>query len=197
VLWCSDLRGFTSLAGAVEPLALIRVLNDVFDCQVPAIERHGGEVLKFIGDGLLAIFPLDAKDGGDVRGDADSHARRRCDDALEAASDAMGALSALNDRRAAEGQRAVRVGLALHVGDVAYGNIGGAGRLDFTCIGSAVNLASRLEGLTARLDRPVVASADFARLSTRPMQPAGRFDLKGVAESQAVFAFDDGPLARW
>jgi len=185
VLWCSDLRGFTELAGSVAPSTLIGVLNDLFECQVPAIERHGGEVLKFIGDGLLAIFPL---------GDADAaRAHAVGDAAVAAASEAFAALASLNDARAGRGEPPIRFGLALHVGDVAYGNIGGAGRLDFTCIGPAVNLAARLEGLTGKLTHPWVASAEFARLTTRPMKEVGAFELKGVAGSQTVFAPAAGP----
>jgi adenylate cyclase len=189
VLWSSDLRGFTELASTVEAGALIRVLNDLFECQVGAIQQHGGEVLKFIGDGLLAIFPIE---GG---GRSESAA---CDAALDAAAEAYQALAALNDARTGRGEPPVRVGLALHVGDVAYGNIGGAGRLDFTCIGPAVNLAARLEGLTGRLGRPVVASEDFARRTTRRMDTAGEFELKGVASAQKVFVPAEGArLMSW
>jgi adenylate cyclase len=160
----------------------------VFECQVPAIERHGGEVLKFIGDGLLAIFPFGA-------GETDG---ARCDDALDAAVDASRALRDLNEARAARGDERLRVGTALHPGEIVYGNIGSAGRLDFTCIGSAVNLASRLEGLTARVDRPVVMSAAFAALTRHPVVAVGTFELKGVAAPETVYACAEGhPLAAW
>jgi adenylate cyclase len=185
VIWCSDLRGFTELAGRVEPVRVIRFLNDLFDSQVTAIDRRGGEVLKFIGDGLLAIFPID---------ETDRPAARQCDAALDATADALGALKNLNDANVPRGDPALRFGLALHVGDVAYGNIGGKARLDFTCIGPAVNLASRLEGLTSRLGRPVVASEAFAGLTTRPMKDVGSFELKGVAGAQRVFAPAEGEL---
>jgi adenylate cyclase len=179
VLWFSDLRDFTSMSAALGPGDTIRVLNDLFDCQVPAIEEEGGEVLKFMGDGLLAIFPF---------GDADRPPGRLCDAALAAAGRAFEALARRNQRRAAAGEPSIRFGLALHVGEVAYGNIGGSGRLDFTCIGAAVNLAARLEGLTGRLELPIVVSADFARLSSRPMRSLGVFELKGVAEPTEVYA---------
>lgn len=175
-IWFSDLRGFTELAGSIDPTSLIRVLNELFECQVPAIERRGGEVLKFIGDGLLAIFPVN--DAGDAA---------LCDAALDAAAESFDALAKLNDARTARAEAPIRFGLALHFGDVAYGNIGGAGRLDFTCIGPAVNVASRLEGLTSKLGLRLVASAEFARRTTRPMRPLGAFELKGVAEAQDVF----------
>ncbi len=188
-IWFSDLRGFTELAGATDPPALIAILNDVFECQVPAIEKHGGEVLKFIGDGLLAIFPIPADT---------SRASAMCDGALAAATDAFAALRTLNETRAGRHEEAVRFGLALHLGDVAYGNIGSSKRLDFTCIGPAVNVASRLEGLTGKLRRPLVASEEFARLASMPMISLGQFDLKGVATAQEVMAPPAGdPLSRY
>lgn len=174
VIWFSDLRGFTALSSQVEPREIIQVLNQLFDCQVPAIEKRGGEVLKFIGDGLLAILPL--------QGEAN---QGQCDAMLEAADEAFLALAAHNAQVPKE--RAIRFGLALHVGEVAYGNIGGASRLDFTCIGPAVNLAARLEGLTGKLHRDVVLSAEFARHTTRPLEPLGTFELKGVPGPQQAF----------
>ena len=177
VIWFSDLRGFTALSGEVAPKSLIHTLNEVFDCQVLAIQKHGGEVLKFIGDGLFAIFPTNgAQDQSTI-----------CNRALDAATEAFLALGSLNERRLARGEPVVRFGLALHVGEVAYGNIGGAARLDFTCIGPAVNLAARLEGLTGKLGHDIVVSEAFAALTSRPMKDAGRHALKGITEPQRVF----------
>jgi adenylate cyclase len=173
VIWFSDLRGFTEMSSRCAPGAILDVLNELFDCQVPAIEEHGGEVLKFIGDGLLAIFALDKQ--GDVR--------KRCSDALLAARDSFAALDLRNER---SGQP-IRFGLALHVGEVAYGNIGSASRLDFTVIGSAINLAARLEGLTGKLDRRIVLSSDLATYAAVPLTDLGEFDLKGVPGRQRVF----------
>lgn len=175
-LWFSDLRDFTSLSAHLGPGRIIGVLNELFDCQVPAIEAHGGEVLKFMGDGLLAVFPF-------CMGPSD---RQVCDGALEAARQAYAALDARNARPGAE--PTLRFGVALHVGDVAYGNIGGASRLDFTCIGPAVNLAARLEGLTSKLARRVVVSAEFAALTTAPLTQLGTFELKGVPAAVEAFA---------
>jgi adenylate cyclase len=186
VLWFSDLRGFTALSASLPTSAVLAVLNGLFDCQVPAIERHGGEVLKFMGDGLLAIFPI---------GDAGASPATVCEAAFTAAEEAMSALRTFNATRA--GEPPIRFGLALHVGEVAYGNIGGAARLDFTCIGPAVNVASRLEGLTGKVDRPVVVSADIARLTARATTPLGAFELKGVPAPEAVFAPADGILSAW
>jgi len=178
VIWFSDLRGFTALSGSIEPDALIRTLNEIFDCQVNAIQRHGGEVLKFIGDGMLAIFPTGPT--ADKPG--------ACNRALDAATAAFKALETLNTKRSERGDKPMRFGLALHIGDVAYGNIGGAGRLDFTCIGTAVNLAARLEGLTGQLKRDIVVSSAFAALVNRPMDAIDRFTLKGVPNPELVFA---------
>ena len=155
------------------PPEIIAVLNELFDCQVPAIDAHGGEVLKFIGDGLLAIFPLAAPD--DVA--------KQCADALAAATDAFAAL----DVRNARALEPIRFGLALHVGELAYGNIGAASRLDFTAIGPEVNLAARLEGLTGKLDRRIVLSAELARHAAVPVLDLGGFELKGVPGDQRVF----------
>jgi adenylate cyclase len=167
VIWFSDLRGFTSLSATLQPRDIIAVLNDLFECQIPAITRHGGQVLKFIGDGLLAVFPIASPEQRSAR----------CDDALAAAKEAFAALDALN----ASGTNAIRFGLALHVGQVAYGNIGAAGRLDFTCIGAEVNLAARLETLTGKLDRNIVVSSELAAATSAKVEPLGTFELKGIA----------------
>ncbi|HEY4221315.1 MAG TPA: adenylate/guanylate cyclase domain-containing protein, partial [Myxococcota bacterium] len=150
VIWFSDLRGFTSMSSALPPATIIATLNDVFDCQVPAIELRGGEVLKYMGDGMLAIFP--------IVDDSDDAVRARCDEAIAAAQEAFASLEVLNGRRSGKGEASVRFGIALHIGDVAYGNIGGANRLDFTCIGEAVNLSARLEALASKVGRPVILS---------------------------------------
>jgi adenylate cyclase len=173
VIWFSDLRGFTEMSSRRSPPEIIAVLNELFDCQVPAIDAHGGEVLKFIGDGLLAIFPLAGPE--DVA--------MRCADALAAATDAFAAL----DVRNARALEPIRFGLALHVGELAYGNIGAASRLDFTAIGPEVNLAARLEGLTGKLDRRIVLSAELARHAAVPVLDLGGFELKGVPGEQRVF----------
>lgn len=175
VIWFSDLRGFTQMSDTVAPGTLIRTLNELFDCQVPAIQKHGGDVLKFMGDGMLAIFP--------IQGEVEPVCKR----ALEAATDAFAALDKLNAARKERGETELRFGLALHVGDVAYGNIGGENRLDFTCIGPAVNLAARIESLASRLDRALLLSRDFASLLPGRVVSLGEHALKGVARPQAVY----------
>jgi adenylate cyclase len=178
VIWFSDLRGFTAMSASRSPHEMIGVLNELFDCQVPAIDAHGGEVLKFIGDGLLAIFPF--ANEGDVR--------KRCADALAAAREAFAALDARN----ATADTPIQYGLALHVGEVAYGNIGGAQRLDFTAIGPAVNLAARLESLTGKLGRRIVLSSELAAHATVPLVELGAFELKGVPGAPRVFGLAAG-----
>lgn len=176
VVWFSDLRGFTTLSEKSAPKDIILVLNRLFDCQVPAVEAAGGEVLKFLGDGMLAIFPIDA------RRPAEQAAAR----ALQAAKEAFAALDASN-ASLPEGER-IAFGIALHPGDVAYGNVGGLARLDFTCIGPAVNLASRLEGLTGQLGRRLLMSEQMAALLGGGTELVGSFALKGVVEEQRVYA---------
>ena len=178
-IWLSDMRGFTRLADRLEPQALVDLLNRYFDCQVPPIVEHGGEVLKFMGDGLLAIFPIGAEaDPGKV-----------CAGALGAAYRARANVA---DLQAATGEAtAVRFGLALHLGNVLYGNIGSGNRLDFTCIGPAVNLAARLEKLAGQLGRTILASQDFARHCDDALTPIGDFAIAGFADRQTAFGLAD------
>ena len=138
-IWLSDMRGFTTLSERLPPKELIALLNRYFDAQVPAILEGGGEVLKFMGDGLLAIFPIAAgSEVGEV-----------CRRTLSCAQEFKHSIAELPPP--GENEAPIRFGLALHVGEVMYGNIGGGNRLDFTCIGPAVNLAARLEKVAAKL----------------------------------------------
>jgi adenylate cyclase len=173
-VWLSDMRGFTALSERSPPQAVIERLNVYFGCQVPAILEHGGEVLKFMGDGLLAIFPID---GGQ---DAASVCRR----ALDCARDFRGRVAALPRQ---EDGDAIRFAVALHAGEVMYGNIGGGNRLDFTCIGPAVNLAARLEKVAAKLGEAVVASAEFAAHYPERFRPLGEHSVAGFTAPQPVF----------
>ncbi|HKY41257.1 MAG TPA: adenylate/guanylate cyclase domain-containing protein [Polyangiaceae bacterium] len=176
-LWFSDLRGFTVLADRIPRDELIDLLNDAFESQVTSVEEHDGEVLKFIGDGLLAIFPVNDATSPELT----------CQHALAAARACESRLAVVNDARAARSAPTIEYGLALHFGDVMYGNIGAPGRLDFTVIGPAVNLAARLEGVAAQLGRPLVLSATFASLSGAAVTSAGVHSLKGVTEPCEVF----------
>jgi adenylate cyclase len=178
-IWLSDMRGFTALADRLAPQLLIGLLNRYFDAQVPAILERGGEVLKFMGDGLLAIFPVapDDPDGAAA-----------CANALAAARDARARIAALGKTEDAYG---LRFGLALHLGELLYGNIGGESRLDFTCIGPAVNLAARLEKLAGELGRAILASGDFARRCPGELVPVGEFALRGFDAAQRVYGLAD------
>jgi adenylate cyclase len=144
-----------------------------------AVEANGGEVLKFIGDAMLAIFP--------VEGDVVAAGRN----ALDAVRVAKAAVDTENERRASSGGPRIRYGLALHVGDVMYGNIGGDARLDFTVVGPAVNLTSRIESMCKNLDRSPLLSAEFARLSGVEAEYLGEFELKGVGEKQPIYGLSE------
>jgi adenylate cyclase len=182
VIWLSDMRGFTALSDRLSPERVVDILNRYFDCQVPAILKNGGEVLKFMGDGLLAIFP--------TVGDSTNIAEV-CSRALAAARETRASVSNLNTTQGAWSRQHVRFGLALHVGQVLYGNIGGGNRLDFTCIGPAVNLSARIEKLAGKLCRTVVASADFVRYSEAEWDHVGTFSVAGFSSPQNVFGLHD------
>ena len=177
VIWTCDLRGFTGISDSQPATDTIAMLNAFFDCTVGPVEAHGGEVLKFVGDGFLAIFRRE-EDGGEARA---------CK-VLDAAAQAIERVEALNRTRADGGEPALDFGLALHEGEVMYGNIGAAGRLDFTVIGPAVNLAARLEGLSKTLGRKPLLSADFARHCPRALDSLGQHALRGLGAPIEVFA---------
>jgi adenylate cyclase len=185
-IWLSDLRGFTPLSDRLSPEAVVEILNLYFDCQVPAILDHGGEVLKFMGDGLLAVFPIAADN---------SDAEAVCTRALEAARKSRDAVAAMTYANGGDARGGFRFGLALHVGKVLYGNIGGGNRLDFTCIGPAVNLAARIEKIAGRLNRSVVASTEFARHADGPWSDLGRFAVAGFAAPERVYGLPDEDTA--
>lgn len=176
-IWLSDLRGFTALSDRLPAETVVDILNHYFDCQVTAIRGHGGEVLKFMGDGLLAVFPID-----EYVGDA-AHV---CARVLEAARESRASVAALAFPVGGVVER-FRFGVALHVGHILYGNIGGGNRLDFTCIGPAVNLAARLEKITGRLGRTVVASEGFANVCRHDWDELGEFPIAGFSKAQRVY----------
>ncbi len=173
-----DLRGFTALSDKLEADEIIATLDDYFDCMIEPIKALGGEVLKFMGDGMLAIFPMD-----------DRTAQLACQSALAAAEEGVRNLTALNQRREANGQKKLGVGVGLHAGEVIFGNIGSADRLDFTVIGRAVNEVSRVESLTRVLDRPILMTADFAEYHDdgRALRSLGFHGLSGVSRPAEIF----------
>lgn len=175
VIWLCDLRGFTNLSEALPRDALIDLLNSYFGPMCDAVVSQGGEVLKFIGDAMLAIFPIG------------THAAQTCAAALRAAELAQSALLEENDRRRESGLPQIEYGLALHIGDVMYGNIGSDTRLDFTVIGPAVNLTARIESMCRPLGRSLLLSSDFVTAGGIAASSLGSHQLKGVAVSQEIF----------
>jgi class 3 adenylate cyclase len=180
VLLFGDLRGFTELSEALPPEAVTAALDAWFDRVAGAVHAFGGEVLKFIGDGVLAIFPIGE------RGAAFS-----CDAALSAVGAARAGMAHLNRSRGEQGLPPLAFGLALHLGEMLWGNVGTADRLDFTAIGPAVNLASRLEGLCRPLGRTVLLSGAVALETTRALVPLGDHALRGIAAPCAVFGLPE------
>jgi adenylate cyclase len=178
VLWSSDLRGFTERSDRLAGNHMIAMLNALFDAQAHAIATHGGEILKFIGDGLLAIFPVEQP------GKAATAAR--C--ALEAAMQAVEAARGLKHDPSIVDEPPLEIVVALHIGTAIYGNIGAADRLDFTVIGPAVNLVSRIESVAKGLNLPIVVSDDFASAYGKPLRPLGRHQLRGLAAPHDLFA---------
>ncbi|MDA9527742.1 adenylate/guanylate cyclase domain-containing protein [Bradyrhizobium sp. CCBAU 25338] len=174
-----DLRDFTKISDNWPRDDVIDLLNDYFDAMSEPIARHGGEILKFIGDGLLAIFPLSAPDA--------------CANLLHAVAEARQAMAALNERNQGTGRAPLNYGIGVHVGDVMYGNIGSTSRLDFTVIGPAVNMASRLEALTKTIGKKVLLSRAFAELVEREfaLEHVGQHEVRGFNEPIELFAYPE------
>ena len=172
-----DLRGFTQISDNWPRDDVIDLLNGYFDAMSEPIARHGGEILKFIGDGLLAIFPLDQPNA--------------CANLLHAVTEARQAMTALNEKNGETGAAPLKYGIGVHVGDVMYGNIGSSTRLDFTVIGPAVNMASRLEALTKQLGKPVLLSHAFADLvkSDFDLERVGEYPVRGFNDPVELFAY--------
>jgi class 3 adenylate cyclase len=178
-LLCADLRNFTALSEATDPPVMIAALDAWFDRIAGAVHAFGGEVLKFIGDGVLAIFPVTGPPAA------------ACEAALRAVAAARAGMAHLDALRQAQGLPPLPFGAALHLGEMLWGNIGAADRLDFTAIGPAVNLVSRLEGLCRPLGRSVLISGAFAAETTTPLIPLGEHMLRGIAARCAVFTLPD------
>jgi adenylate cyclase len=170
----ADMRDYTRISAVLSPEDAVDLLNNLFDCLVPPIEEEGGEVLKYLGDGLLAIF----RDRGDDMGGA-------AQSALTAASNALQRIVTTN----AEGRFLVpvSVGIALHHGDAAYGNVGSGQRLDFTVIGRDVNLANRLAKLNKKLGEPLLMTKPFVERLWGDPEPLGAHELDGFDEKIEVY----------
>jgi adenylate cyclase len=180
VIWISDLRDFTLLSERLAPEQIIIALNDCCGRLVGAIHPFGGEVLKFIGDGLLAIFPL-----------APHGTKAACAAAFSAVRAARQGMVGLDEQRVRAGLPPLPFGVALHLGDVIYGNIGAPDRLDFTAIGPAVNLTSRIEGLCRRLDCPVLISQAVATQCNERLTPMGQHSVRGIEEPVSLFTLPE------
>ncbi len=182
VIWVSDLRGFTDLSDRLSGPQVTAILNAYFEGLVEAVDAEGGEVLKFIGDGLLAAFPF-----GEERRPEEAAAA-----ALAAAKGATAALARLNAQppealAEIDGWHPLRNGIALHEGEVFFGNVGGPRRLDFTVIGQAVNEASRVEALSKALGQTLLITAPVAAYLNEPLEDLGSHRLRGLAEPLALF----------
>ena len=186
VVWYADIRGFTAIADTTPGLVVIELLNVIFETLTAALRPRGGQVLKFLGDGMLAIFPF-----------VDATRDETCSQAIDAAAEAMEDLDRLNAERQEAGKPIAAVDLALHLGEVLYGNVGAVDRLDFTVIGPAVNEVARIETLCEPLGRRVLISAELAAVvcDRRRLEPLGHHTLRGVRDPREIYALDLGSKA--
>jgi adenylate cyclase len=185
-IWLCDLRDFTLLSETSPSAEVIQLLNDYFEIMAGPVTDHGGEVLKFIGDAMLAIFP--------IQDDLDRD--RACRTALTAAEEALTRLARTNAERRGRGEREIDLGLALHTGTVTYGNIGAPDRLDFPVIGPAVNLTARIAGLCRPLKRQLLASERFASPCGSELVSLGKHEMRGLGEPQQIFGLPDSAITR-
>ncbi|MDJ0780003.1 MAG: adenylate/guanylate cyclase domain-containing protein [Gammaproteobacteria bacterium] len=179
-LWFSDLRNFTRLTEILPPEQLLEMLNTYFEFVSAAVTARGGEILRFIGDAMLIVFPIDENMCDKTAANA----------AVDAAIDAFDSLATLNHRRRRQGQPQIEFGVGLNIGEVVYGNVGAPDRLDFTVMGPAVNRTARLESLTKELERPILFSGEFAALLNNPKRSLGHHAMKGIDAPQEVFALE-------
>ncbi len=180
VIWYSDMRDSTRLGDTLSAQEFLKTVNSYFECTAGAVLANGGEVLRFIGDAVLAIFPI-----------RDGDSQSACELAMAAALDAEVRLRSTNQERARDGQESLDYGLALHLGDVMFGNIGVTERLEFSVIGAAANEVARIESLTKTLGHRTLASSEFARCVSTYWESAGEHAVKGVAAPIQVLALKE------
>ncbi len=180
-VWYCDLRDFTPLTETLPAADLLATLNAYFETLASAVTPRGGEILRFIGDAMLIVFPVGL----------DGSVESACRSALDAALDAFAGVATLNHRRRRRGEPEIRFGVGLNVGEVFYGNVGAPDRLDFTVMGPAVNRTARLEALTRELGVPLLMSDSFAGRLNRRTRSLGFHQMKGVANEQEVFALEE------
>lgn len=172
VVMFSDLRGFTELSDTQSEEEIFDALNDYFDLVVKNVQENGGDVLKFMGDGILSIFPVH---------DA-AQQKQQCQAASFTALEILGELAKLNTRREQKNTVPLDLGIGINIGQVSYGNIGSPSRLDFTVLGGAVNVASRIEGLTKSIGKKVLATSSIANATPEIYEACGSHTIRGVKE---------------
>jgi adenylate cyclase len=184
VIWYNDLRDSTAMADRLPPAEFLDLLNDYFECTAGSVLAHGGKVLRFVGDAVLAIFPIEGE-GGDAAA---------CERAIAAATESRRRLKALNEARTADGRNAIQFGLGLHLGDLIFGNIGVPERVEFSVIGPAANEVARLDSLTKEIGQPVLATALVAAHHPNKWRSLGAYPLRGIGAPMDVFALilDEG-----
>jgi adenylate cyclase len=173
-VWFCDVRGFTKLSATLPRPQLLHLLNDTFEQIVHGLHAHGGQVLKFMGDGLLAVFTGDDEDAA-------------CRSTADAVTTVQRRLAELKGRRSKQGLITADVGIGVHFGDVTYGNIGAPARLDFTVIGSAVNLTARVESLCGRLGVAVLGTEAFVSRAKTGWTRKGEYSVKGIDKLVEVY----------
>ena len=184
VIWFCDLRGSTPLAQSMSRDEFLGCLNDFFDCVAGAVLDHGGQVLRFIGDAALAIFPIEDEPD-------DTGLQASCKRAIAAAHEASSRMKSYNAKRVSESAQELGYGIGLHVGDVTYGNIGTGNRLEFTVIGEAANLAARIESQCKLLGESVLLSTRFAACYPDHVVSLGKHQLQGIDEPHEIFTLRD------
>jgi adenylate cyclase len=177
-LWFSDLRNFTHLTETLPAEQILDMLNEYFEFVSAAVTARGGEILRFIGDAMLIVFPINE----------DICEQTACNAAIDSAIDAQNTLATMNHQRRRHNKPAIEFGVGLNVGEVIYGNVGAPDRLDFTVMGPAVNRTARLESLTKEFDCNILFSKTFSELIEVPSEFLGDHEMKGIAEPQAVYA---------
>ncbi len=180
-LWFSDLRNFTHLTETLPAKEVFAMLNEYFEFVSAAVRARGGEILRFIGDAMLIVFPISS----------DVSKKSACNAALESAKDARATLAVINHLRKRKTKPLIEFGVGLNVGEVVYGNVGAPDRLDFTVMGPAVNRTARLESLTKKLGHDVLVSKDFSDQIDYDTISLGLHSMKGIVEPQSVFAISN------
>jgi len=184
VVMFSDLRGFTALSDSSSESDVFNALDGYFEVVVQSVEENGGDVLKFMGDGILSIFPIGAA----------AERPQQCQQAALAAQGIQSGLAKLNDQRGGEGKPPLDIGIGINVGQVSYGNIGSPGRLDFTVLGGAVNIASRIEGMTKSMGHRVLATQAIAEAAPEFFAACGSHEVRGIVDPIELFNLSEPAL---